>query len=109
MIRRPPRSTQSRSSAASDVYKRQGRKASTLVPWEGGQSIAPENGGWQTAAPSALPYDADSGQPLALDGAGLQRIRNDFVSAAQRALRLGVDVIELHAAHGYLLHQFLSL
>jgi len=85
-----------------------GRKASTLVPWEGGQSIAPENGGWQTAAPSALPYDADSGQPLALDGAGLQRIRNDFVSAAQRALRLGVDVIELHAAHGYLLHQFLS-
>lgn len=59
-----------------------GRKASTLVPWEGGQSIAPENGGWQTAAPSALPYDADSGQPLALDGAGLRQIRNDFVSAA---------------------------
>ena len=85
-----------------------GRKASTQVPWEGGQSIAPASGGWQTVAPSALPYAADDAQPLALNDDGLQRIRNDFVSAAQRAHRLGVDVIELHAAHGYLLHQFLS-
>jgi len=85
-----------------------GRKASTAVPWAGGQSIAPANGGWHTVAPSALPFAANDTTPLALDAAGLQRIRNDFVSSAQRAHRLGVDVIELHAAHGYLLHEFLS-
>jgi len=85
-----------------------GRKASTQVPWEGGQSITPQNGGWQTLAPSALPFASDDFRPVALDEAGLQRVRNDFVSAAQRADRLGIDVIELHAAHGYLLHQFLS-
>lgn len=85
-----------------------GRKASTLVPWEGGQSIGPEHGGWQTVAPSALPFSTNDARPLALDDAGLQRIRNDFVSAAQRAHRLGMDAIELHAAHGYLMHEFLS-
>ncbi|BCB28571.1 NADH-dependent flavin oxidoreductase [Sulfurimicrobium lacus] len=82
-----------------------GRKASTRVPWEGGQSLVPESGGWQTMAPSALPYAEGDPHPLALGDEDLKRIRNDFVSAAQR---LGVDVIELHAAHGYLLHQFLS-
>lgn len=85
-----------------------GRKASTAVPWAGGHHLAPTNGGWQTLAPSALPFAADDTPPLAMDEAELQRIRNDFVVAAQRAQRLGVDVIELHAAHGYLLHQFLS-
>ena len=78
------------------------------MPWQGGQHSRRSNGGWQTVAPSALPFAADGAPPLALDEAGLQRIRNDFVSAAQRAHRLGMDVIELHAAHGYLLHQFLS-
>lgn len=85
-----------------------GRKASTQVPWEGGQFMAPEHGGWQTLAPSALPYAANDVPPLALNAAELTRIRDDFVTAAQRAHRLGIDVIELHAAHGYLLHQFLS-
>lgn len=85
-----------------------GRKASTRVPWEGGEAIAPETGGWQTFAPSALPYSAGDPAPLALDETGLQRIRDAFVSTAQRAQRLGMDVIELHAAHGYLLHEFLS-
>ena len=85
-----------------------GRKASVHVPWQGGQSLAPEHGGWQTVAPSALPFAADGAPPHALDDAGLQHLRNDFVSAAQRAHRLGLDAIELHAAHGYLLHQFLS-
>ena len=85
-----------------------GRKASTQVPWDGGQPIVPENGGWQTVAPSALPFETDGPHPLALDDADLQRIRSDFVSSAQRAHRLGIEVIELHAAHGYLLHQFLS-
>ena len=85
-----------------------GRKASVHVPWQGGQSLAPEHGGWQTVAPSALPFAANGAPPHALDDAGLQHLRNDFVSAAQRAHRLGLEAIELHAAHGYLLHQFLS-
>jgi 2,4-dienoyl-CoA reductase-like NADH-dependent reductase (Old Yellow Enzyme family) len=85
-----------------------GRKASTQVPWQGGQSLAPEHGGWQTVAPSALPFVADGAPPLALDAIGLDQLQNEFVSAAERAYRLGLDAIELHAAHGYLLHQFLS-
>jgi len=70
--------------------------------------VAPENGGWQTVAPSALPFAANDAPPHALDDDGLQRVREDFVAAAQRAHRLGIDVIEMHAAHGYLLHEFLS-
>ena len=85
-----------------------GRKASTRVPWEGGNQITPKDGGWQTIAPSALPFDTTEQPPLALDEAGLQRLRNAFSEAARRAVRLGLDVIELHAAHGYLLHEFLS-
>jgi len=85
-----------------------GRKASTKVPWEGGQNIAPGLGGWQTVAPSTEPFNTGDAPPLALDDDGLQSIRNEYVSAAKRAHRLGLEVIELHAAHGYLLHQFLS-
>jgi 2,4-dienoyl-CoA reductase-like NADH-dependent reductase (Old Yellow Enzyme family) len=85
-----------------------GRKASTQEPWNGGQQLTPANGGWQTVAPSVLPFASGEAAPLALDAVGLQRIRDAFVSSAQRAARLGVEVIELHAAHGYLLHQFLS-
>ncbi len=85
-----------------------GRKASTRAPWHGGQSIPLAEGGWQTVAPSALPYTAGEPAPLALDEAGLQRVKAAFVRAAQRARALGFDAIELHAAHGYLLHEFLS-
>lgn len=85
-----------------------GRKASSRVPWEGGQLIAPEQGGWRPLAPSAMAYSLDEPPPAALDRAGMQRILHGFVRAAQRAHQIGIDAIELHAAHGYLLHQFLS-
>lgn len=86
-----------------------GRKASSAVPWEGGANVAPdETGGWQTLAPSAVPHADGETVPLALDAAGLQRIKQGFVDAARRAQGLGLDAIELHGAHGYLLHEFLS-
>lgn len=85
-----------------------GRKASTQVPWEGGKQLSQKQGGWQTIAPSTVPYGEDENPPIALDEGGLQRILNSFVSAAKRAHRIGFDLIEIHAAHGYLLHQFLS-
>jgi len=85
-----------------------GRKASSHAPWDGGQLIAPEQGGWQTQAPSALPHASGEMPPEAIDNAGLHRILQAFVASARRAHRLGFDAIELHAAHGYLLHEFLS-
>ncbi|HEY1998830.1 NADH:flavin oxidoreductase/NADH oxidase [Paraburkholderia sp.] len=85
-----------------------GRKASSETPWRGGSMIAPENGGWRTDAPSAVGTTDEEAPPLALDRAGMERIREAFVDSARRAARLDLAAIELHFAHGYLLHQFLS-
>jgi len=85
-----------------------GRKASSHAPWDGGHLIAPEQGGWIPSAPSAIAHAVGEAPPQALDEAGLQRILRAFVATAARAQRLGLDAIEIHVAHGYLLHEFLS-
>src|ERR1700686_5211905 len=85
-----------------------GRKGSSHTPWDGGQQIPLNGGGWQTEGPSAVPHKEGELAPRALDTQGLQRVRDAFVAAAKRADRLGIDALELHSAHGYLLHQFLS-
>jgi 2,4-dienoyl-CoA reductase-like NADH-dependent reductase (Old Yellow Enzyme family) len=86
-----------------------GRKASADAPWKGGAPLGPDEGGWSpVVAPSALPFGRRSQTPVALDLAGVARIVAAFRDAAQRALDAGFKVIELHGAHGYLLHEFLS-
>ncbi len=85
-----------------------GRKASTHRPWQGQGSLSAGEGGWPTFAPSALPFDPRWQTPEALDNAGLARIKAAFVQAAERAGRIGFDLLEVHSAHGYLLHSFLS-
>jgi len=86
-----------------------GRKGSTRKPWQGGAQV-PSNQpeGWKTVAPSALPFKAGTEAPEALDEAGIRKVKDAFRQAAQRARAVGYDVAEIHAAHGYLLHQFLS-
>jgi 2,4-dienoyl-CoA reductase-like NADH-dependent reductase (Old Yellow Enzyme family) len=85
-----------------------GRKASSAAPWDGGQLIALSEGGWLALAPSALPHLPHEAAPAALDAQGIAKVRRDFVAAARRSADIGIEAIELHAAHGYLLHQFLS-
>jgi len=85
-----------------------GRKASCAIPWKGGKQLIPKDGGWQTVAPSTIAFNLEDAAPSGLDSEGIQKIVDDFKMAAQRSLRVGYKVLEIHAAHGYLIHQFLS-
>jgi NADPH2 dehydrogenase len=85
-----------------------GRKASSHAPWDGGQQVPLDRGGWVAQAPSPLPQKPGELPPQEIDAAGLVRIRDAFVATAKRAARLGIDALEIHGAHGYLLHEFLS-
>lgn len=85
-----------------------GRKASCAKPWHGGKQLKANEGGWQTVAPSAMAFDTGENDPLALDESGIEKVISDFRKAAGRAYRAGYELVEIHAAHGYLIHQFLS-
>jgi len=85
-----------------------GRKGSAHVPWQGGKALGPGESPWQTVGPSALPFAEDWHTPRELSPADIRGLADAFAAAAGRALRIGLDLVELHSAHGYLLHQFLS-
>jgi 2,4-dienoyl-CoA reductase-like NADH-dependent reductase (Old Yellow Enzyme family) len=85
-----------------------GRKASHGAPWEGNKPLSADEGGWQTLAPSPIPYHANEALPKEMSLADIQQCINDFEMATERALRAGFKMIEIHAAHGYLINEFLS-
>lgn len=85
-----------------------GRKASAAAPWEGGRKLDETQGGWDTVAPSAVAYHDNEKTPIALDKSGIEKVISDFKATTKRAVQAGFQVLEIHAAHGYLLHQFLS-
>ncbi|HYD39769.1 MAG TPA: NADH:flavin oxidoreductase/NADH oxidase [Anaeromyxobacter sp.] len=107
-LARVARFVEAQGAAAGIQLAHAGRKASTRAPWEGGAALAPGEGGWPVVAPTALAFSPESPVPEALDAAGLRAIVRAFADATRRARAAGFRVVEVHAAHGYLLHQFLS-
>jgi 2,4-dienoyl-CoA reductase-like NADH-dependent reductase (Old Yellow Enzyme family) len=85
-----------------------GRKASHHSPWKSAKSLLPAEGAWQTLAPSAIAYKAGEPTPKAMEPADIQKLVTDFVNAAERAIKAGFKILEIHAAHGYLINEFLS-
>lgn len=85
-----------------------GRKGSTAKPWEGGKGIAVDAGGWQTIAPSAIPFSDTYGMPVAMEQSTINESLAQFAANTRRAREAGFDLLEVHAAHGYLIHEFLS-
>jgi 2,4-dienoyl-CoA reductase-like NADH-dependent reductase (Old Yellow Enzyme family) len=102
------RLVKSRGAAAGLQLAHAGRKASTDVPWRGGRAVAPAEGGWETVAPSAIAFADGFPAPRALATGDIDGVPEAFAAAARRAHAAGFDVVEVHMAHGYLLHQFLS-
>ncbi len=107
-LARITRFLQQHGAAAGIQLAHAGRKASTEAPWHGRRAIAPSDGGWEPVAPSALAFDSATLLPAQLSVPDIQGIVDAFVQATKRALTAGFDVIELHGAHGYLMHEFLS-
>jgi 2,4-dienoyl-CoA reductase-like NADH-dependent reductase (Old Yellow Enzyme family) len=109
MLARITRFIEAQGAVAGTQLSHAGRKASTDAPWKGGQPLSVEHGGWTPIyAPSPLAFGSRSQIPVALDAAGIRRVVDDFRDATTRALNAGFRAVELHAAHGYLLHEFLS-
>lgn len=108
MLKRITTFIESQNAIAGVQLAHAGRKASHQSPWKGGVALKPEEGAWQTVAPSAIPFSETTPAPVALDKSGIEKVIADFKAAAARSVKAGFKVIEIHAAHGYLLHQFLS-
>src|SRR5690606_32774341 len=99
----------SQGAVASIQLAHAGRKASCLPPWEGGGSLkTPAEGGWTVVGPSAIPFDEGEPMPVPLDKDGIEHVIAAFEAAARRGLAAGFRILEIHSAHGYLLHEFLS-
>lgn len=109
MLRRVTEFVRAQGAAVGIQLAHAGRKASTAKPWDPRGAVSPEHGGWENVmAPSDIPYSDVYPQPQALTLDGIDRVVNAFRDAALRALEAGFQIAEIHAAHGYLLHQFLS-
>lgn len=108
MLTRITRFVRSQGAIAGIQLAHAGRKGSTRAPWKEHGAIGEDEGGWTPVAPSAIPFEEKYASPSALDENGIRRVVQGFADAAARALAAGFQVIELHAAHGYLIHEFLS-
>jgi 2,4-dienoyl-CoA reductase-like NADH-dependent reductase (Old Yellow Enzyme family) len=108
MLQRIVRFVHSQGSAAGMQLAHAGRKGSTSRPWDGGRGVAPKDGGWIPVAPSAVPFSDTYPLPRALDASEIPGVADSFRDAAIRARNAGFDLIELHGAHGYLIHEFFS-